>query len=91
MGSPVSGPRRMRVFLNLHLKFNIVQAQSQYRQRLRVESGFLSRPKLVKSKVDLPRRKGKKRRPKVLFPVEKDRHCRNSEWLALGTKAGMVF
>lgn len=56
----------MRVFLNLQLKFNIVQTQAQDGQRLRVDSGLLPRPKLVMSKVDLPHRKGKERSSKVL-------------------------
>lgn len=96
MVSPVLRPRRMRVFLNLQLKFNIVQTQLQDEQRLRVDSGLLPRLKLVKSKVDLPHRKERKEKerkgaPRSWFPVERDRYCRNSEWLALGTEAGMVF
>lgn len=46
-----------RVFLNLQVKFNIVQTQVQGGQRMRMRSGLSPRPKLLKSKVDSPHRK----------------------------------
>lgn len=54
MVSSFPGQKRMSFFLNFQVIFNIVQTQTQEGQRLRVGSGLLLKPKLVKSKVDFP-------------------------------------